>query len=742
MANFPVPESSGETKAVITFAGQTSVDFDFYVVRSEQMDVRIMPAAGGDQVILDPASFTVSGIGNQNGGSVALIGVATVPGDVVLMRRVTPIERKKEWQNEGDYKAELVNDEQDEIYLIMQELQRNMGRAVMVQPGEDPPTAGQVDGWVSDAVTASSEAKTARDYARQWASNPENTPVNDGVNPEGFSAFSHSKKSSASATTSAASALASEQSKVASVNAANASAASAADAAASQTGAASSAVAASAAAYAANESAGDAEAARDDAAAAAVLAGGRASDASASASSALASKNAAASSEEAASSAATGAASSAAAALASKNAAADSEASANASRVAAEASKDAAATSASGASTSADDALASQQAALASASAASGSATTAASSASSAADASGVASGSATAAASSASAASASAARSITAEGFSYQWASSPENQPVDDGTHQGFSAYHWSKKAEQAAGGGVVSVASGDGVDVDNSDVNNPIVALSEASKASLAKAESAVQPGAIGTAASLNAGAASGNVPVLDGAGKLLESTIPAVAITDTFVVASQADMLALDVQRGDIAVRSDINKSFVLQAAPASTLANWIELRTPTDAVLSVNGKTGAVTLAKGDVGLGSVDNTADNAKPVSTPQAAAINAKVTKANDTGLGGFAANAKALGNLLGSLTPTHVGGNYQAGTITGALTINAPTAPGVYDLKIELLIGAGAGAVTLAGFGNTDFGEAFTTAAGDFFVLQIEKGATRTIASVRKPT
>ena len=41
-----------------------------------------------------------------------------------------------------------------------------------------------------------------------------------------------------------------------------------------------------------------------------------------------------------------------------------------------------------------------------------------------------------------------------------------------------------------------------------------------------------------------------------------------------------------------------------------------------------VQSVAGRTGAVTLAKGDVGLGNVDNTADSAKPVSTAQAAAI------------------------------------------------------------------------------------------------------------------
>jgi hypothetical protein len=44
-----------------------------------------------------------------------------------------------------------------------------------------------------------------------------------------------------------------------------------------------------------------------------------------------------------------------------------------------------------------------------------------------------------------------------------------------------------------------------------------------------------------------------------------------------------------------------------------------------------VTSVAGKTGVITLVKADVGLADVDNTADSAKPISTLQAAAINAK---------------------------------------------------------------------------------------------------------------
>lgn len=47
---------------------------------------------------------------------------------------------------------------------------------------------------------------------------------------------------------------------------------------------------------------------------------------------------------------------------------------------------------------------------------------------------------------------------------------------------------------------------------------------------------------------------------------------------------------------------------------------------------NSVTSVAGKTGAVTLAKADVGLGSVDNTSDADKPVSTAQQMALNAKL--------------------------------------------------------------------------------------------------------------
>lgn len=61
----------------------------------------------------------------------------------------------------------------------------------------------------------------------------------------------------------------------------------------------------------------------------------------------------------------------------------------------------------------------------------------------------------------------------------------------------------------------------------------------------------------------------------------GKLDPTLLPALAITDTHVVASQAAQLALTAQTGDIAIRSDVSKTYILQGSNPAVLSNWIEL-----------------------------------------------------------------------------------------------------------------------------------------------------------------
>jgi hypothetical protein len=62
----------------------------------------------------------------------------------------------------------------------------------------------------------------------------------------------------------------------------------------------------------------------------------------------------------------------------------------------------------------------------------------------------------------------------------------------------------------------------------------------------------------------------------------------------------------MLELTTEEGDVVVRSDENKSYMHNGGSAGTMADWTELSTPTDSVLSVNGETGTVVLTTGDIG----------------------------------------------------------------------------------------------------------------------------------------
>ena len=68
---------------------------------------------------------------------------------------------------------------------------------------------------------------------------------------------------------------------------------------------------------------------------------------------------------------------------------------------------------------------------------------------------------------------------------------------------------------------------------------------------------------------------------IATLGSDGKVPASQIPSLALVDVFTVTSEAAMLALDAQQGDMAIRTDSNQVFILSASPASTLENWIEL-----------------------------------------------------------------------------------------------------------------------------------------------------------------
>lgn len=105
-----------------------------------------------------------------------------------------------------------------------------------------------------------------------------------------------------------------------------------------------------------------------------------------------------------------------------------------------------------------------------------------------------------------------------------------------------------------------------------------------------------------------------------------KIPTSQLPVLALTDVNVVASQAAQLLLTAEEGDVAVRTDQNKSYIHNGGTAGTMADWSELLTPTDTVLSVFGRTGVVAAQSGDYTASQITNVAAGNIAGTTVQAA--------------------------------------------------------------------------------------------------------------------
>jgi hypothetical protein len=182
---------------------------------------------------------------------------------------------------------------------------------------------------------------------------------------------------------------------------------------------------------------------------------------------------------------------------------------------------------------------------------------------------------------------------------------------------------------------------------------------------------------------------GVANG-VASLDSSGFIPSAQLPPLAKVTVSSAANQAARLALTAEPGDIAIQSDNGTTYVLASSPASTNANWREISATaaissaiatheadttsvhgivdTSLLVTTNGTqtltnktiTTPSGLVKSDVGLGNVDNTSDENKPVSLATLSALGVKAPL-----------NSPAL---TGDATAVNL-------TLSGNLTVNGTT-------------------------------------------------------------
>ena len=123
------------------------------------------------------------------------------------------------------------------------------------------------------------------------------------------------------------------------------------------------------------------------------------------------------------------------------------------------------------------------------------------------------------------------------------------------------------------------------------------------------------------------------------------------------------------------GKVYIALDTNKMYRWSGSTYVSIAGGVD---------SVAGKTGVVSLAKGDVGLANVDNTSDINKPISTATQTALNTKVDITTNQTIAGIKTFSSAI---AGSIT----GNSGTATKLATARTINGVAFDGSANITVS---------------------------------------------------
>jgi hypothetical protein len=116
--------------AYVATNGQTAFTYGFEILA--QTDLVVLQ--NGTTLTLS-THYTVSGVGDQNGGTVTLVTGATT-GDEIVIYRDMALERTTDYQSGGKLNPDTLDLDLDRLLLGMQQIERDVGRALRLAPAD------------------------------------------------------------------------------------------------------------------------------------------------------------------------------------------------------------------------------------------------------------------------------------------------------------------------------------------------------------------------------------------------------------------------------------------------------------------------------------------------------------------------------------------------------------------------------------------------------------------------------
>jgi hypothetical protein len=139
-------------------AGQTIFSYTFKIFSITDLNVYITPAGqdANDSTDLTTA-YTVTGVDDEDGGTITLTVGANL-NDLVTIVSNVPSSRTIDYQNNGDFRPDVVNSDFDRVVSIAKKVEDLTNRALLIQQSQQGPkpltlpgpVAGKVVAWKSD----------------------------------------------------------------------------------------------------------------------------------------------------------------------------------------------------------------------------------------------------------------------------------------------------------------------------------------------------------------------------------------------------------------------------------------------------------------------------------------------------------------------------------------------------------------------------------------------------------------